>query len=302
MTQYQVTRAERVVEMHRLILVLLLTLTLAAGWGQDLQLPLKPGSLRFAVIGDSGTGGYGQREIGDRMAEYHARFPFELVLMLGDNIYGRKSARDYVDKFERPYKRLLDQKVKFFAALGNHDNADQRFYKLFNMNGERYYSWKADQGNVRFIALDTNYMDPPQIEWLGRELGGARENWKICFFHHPLYSSGSRHGSDLDLRRVLEPIFLKFGVNVVFAGHDHFYERMNPQKGIHYFVSGAAGKIRPGNILRSELTAKGFDREQHFMLVEVAGDQLHFQAISRKGITVDSGVIIRRNNLSSAPD
>ena len=288
--------------MQRLILVFLLTLTLGAGWGQDLLLPLKPDSLRFAVIGDSGTGGDGQRQVGERMAEYRARFPFEMVLMLGDNIYGRKSARDYFDKFERPYKQLLDQKVKFFAALGNHDTADQRFYKLFNMNGERYYSWKGGQGSVRFIALDSSYMDPPQIEWLGRELSGARENWKICFFHHPLYSSGGRHGSDFELRRVLEPIFLKFGVNVVFAGHDHFYERMNPQKGIHYFVSGAAGKLRRGNIRTSEITAKGFDREQHFMLVEIAGDQLYFQAISRSGKTVDSGVIVRRSNLSSAPN
>src|SRR5688572_23405646 len=76
--------------MHRLILGLVLILTLGASSGQDLQLPLKADSLRFAVIGDSGTGGDGQRQIGARMAEYRVKFPFEMVLMLGDNIYGRK--------------------------------------------------------------------------------------------------------------------------------------------------------------------------------------------------------------------
>lgn len=80
------------------------------------------------------------------------------------------------------------------------------------------------------------------------------------FFHHPLYSSGGRHGSDRALREQLEPIFLKHGVNVVLSGHDHFYERIKPQKGITYFVSGAAAKLRRGDIERSPLTAKGFDQ------------------------------------------
>ena len=75
-------------------------------------------------------------------------------------------------------------------------------------------------------------------------------------FHHPLYSSGGRHGSDLSLRAVLEPLFVKYGVSLVLAGHDHFYERIKPQKGIHYFVVGGSAKLRAGNVLRTELTAK----------------------------------------------
>ena len=85
---------------------------------------------------------------------------------------------------------------------------------------------------------------------------------------------------------------MKYGVNVALSGHDHVYERLKPQKGINYFVSGAAGKLRPGDIDRSSpLLDKGFDKDMHFMLFEVVGNQLYFQAISRTGQTVDTGVI-----------
>jgi hypothetical protein len=111
-------------------------------------------------------------------------------------------------------------------------------------------------------------------------------------FHHPPYSSGSKHGSDNQLREIVEPIFVKYGVKVVLTGHDHFYERIKPQKGIYYFVSGAGGKLREGNIKSSSgLTEKGFDTDLSFMLFEVTGNQMHFQVITRTGATVDSGIL-----------
>jgi hypothetical protein len=100
------------------------------------------------------------------------------------------------------------------------------------------------------------------------------------------------HGSQTDLRAVLEPLFIKYGVSVVFSGHEHFYQRIKPQKGIHYFVSGAAGQLRSGDIRPSPMTAVGFDTDRSFMLVEVADKELSFQAISRTGRTVDQGVIL----------
>jgi predicted phosphodiesterase len=134
-------------------------------------------------------------------------------------------------------------------------------------------------------------MDKDQQDWLKRELEGTRERWKIAFFHHPLYSSGERHGSEVDLREIVEPLFLEHGVGVVFAGHEHFYERLKPQKGIHYFTSGAASKLRAGNIRVGPLTAKGFDTDYSYMLIEIDGDQLHFQSLSRRGRLVDSGSV-----------
>ena len=261
------------------------------------SLPNKKGSVKFAVLGDSGTGGGAQQRIADRIAAAHRAFPFEFVIMLGDNLYGSERKGDYADKFERPYKPLLDAGVKFYASLGNHDDPEQRLYKPFNMNGEMYYSFKPSPlAGVRFFALNSNYMDQKQLAWLEKELAGSGSDWKIPFFHHPIYSSGGRHGSDVMLRDQLEPLFVKHGVQVVFTGHEHFYERTKPQKGITYIISGAAAKLRRGDIERSNLTEKGYDQGYTFMIVEIDGDELHFQALTDQGKTVDSGVIHRNRD------
>ncbi len=261
------------------------------------SLPNKKGSVKFAVIGDSGTGDSHQRAVAERIAATRQAFPFEFAIMLGDNLYGRERKGDYESKFERPYKPLLDAGVKFYAALGNHDDPEQRLYKPFNMNGERYYSFKPSLlGGIRFFALDSNYMDQKQLAWLEKELAGSGSDWKIAYFHHPLYSSGGRHGSDVVLREQIEPLFVKYGVNIVFTGHEHFYERIKPQKGITYIITGSAAKLRRGDIERSNLTAKGYDQGYTFMIVEIDGDQMHFQALTDQGRTVDSGVVHRNRD------
>lgn len=283
----------------RALLLLVFTLVLTSPVGaQDLRLPLKNGSTRFAVIGDSGTGGSQQIAVGQQLMAWRSRFPFEFILMVGDNLYGTEGPGDYVKKFERPYKSLLDSGVKFYAALGNHDEPTQRLYKPFNMNGERYYSFKPSVlGGVRFLALDSNYMDQAQLDWLKKELAASGSDWKIPFFHHPLYSSSRKREPNSVLREQLEPIFVEHGVNVAFMGHEHFYERIKPQKGIAYFIAGNSAKLRPGDIdTGTGLTIKGFDRGYAFMLVEIAGDGLYFQTISEKGQTVDYGVITKGNN------
>ncbi|HYO62081.1 MAG TPA: metallophosphoesterase [Pyrinomonadaceae bacterium] len=258
-----------------------------------LTLPNKEGSVRFLVVGDTGTGTRQQHELAGVMTRYRQVFPYEFALMVGDNMYGSEKAADYKTKFEDVYKPLLDQKVKFYASLGNHDEANQRFYQHFNMNGEEYYQFK--QGNVSFYALNSNYMDKKQLKWFEDKLAADTSEWKVAFFHHPPYSSGGKHGSDTKLREVIEPIFLKYGVNVAFTGHEHFYERIKPQKGIYYFISGAGGKLREGDVKNnSPLTEAAYDKDMSFMLVEVNKDQMHFQVISRTGETVDSGFLTRR--------
>lgn len=267
----------------------LLLLTAMGAAAAELKLPLKPKSVRFAVIGDSGTGEKPQYEVGRQLADFHAVFPFDFVIMLGDNMYGGESPADFKRKFEDPYKPLLDTGVKFYASLGNHDNPNQRFYKPFNMDGKRYYTFRRD--NVQFFALDSNYMDPGQLEWIDKELSTSDAAWKICFFHHPLYSHGRMHGSDADLRRQLEPILMRRGVDAVFSGHDHIYERFKPQNNIYYFVLGSSGQLRAHDLKPSADTAKGFDLDRAFELVEIAGDELYFQTVSRTGETVDGGVL-----------
>lgn len=256
------------------------------------SLPIKDGSVRFAVIGDTGSGAKEQRQVADIMLRYRQFFPFEFVLLMGDNLYGSESAQDYKKKFEDVYRPLLDAKVKFYATLGNHDESNQRFYDHFNMDGQEYYKFK--KGGISFYSLNSNYMDKKQIKWLEDELSKDTSKWKICFFHHPLYSSGKKHGSDEQLRKVVEPILIRHGVNVVFSGHEHFYERIKPQKGIYYFISGAGGKLRPGDVMASSFTEKSFDKDMSFMMVEVADDKMYFQANSRTGAIFDRGVLTRQ--------
>lgn len=261
-------------------------------------LPNKDGTFKFAVLGDFGTGDRTQYDLAKQMAVLHQRFKYELVVLVGDNIYGSERPQDFKKKFEDPYKPLLDAGVKFYASLGNHDAREQRYYKLFNMDGKLYYTF-SPKADVRFFILETTYPEPEQIKWVEKELQASGSAWKIPVFHHPLYSSGERHGSNTKLREVLEPLFVKHNVSVVMTGHDHFYERVKPQQGITYFVAGSGGKLRDGNIDRSSgLTAAGFDTDLVFLAAEIDGDQMYFNAISRTGAVVDSGVLTRRKPAS----
>jgi hypothetical protein len=277
--------------MRRLFITFLVCGLAASLQAQNITLPVKDGSVKFAVLGDTGTGDNHQRDVANALAASRKKFPFDFALMAGDNMYGSDSAKDYAKKFEQPYKALLDGGVKFYAALGNHDDPNQRFYKPFNMNGERYYTFKAPNSSVRFFALDSNYMDNKQLQWLEKELAASGSDWKIAYFHHPLYSSGSTHGSADVLRMQIEPMFVKYGVTVVFTGHEHFYERIKPQQGITYFIGGSSAKLRAGDIIKTNLTAKGFDTGYTFTLVEIVGDDLTFQTITQAGQTIDSGTI-----------
>jgi hypothetical protein len=269
----------------------------AAAGAQHAQVPLpnKAGSLKFGAIGDNGDGDREQYEIGKQMLAWHGRFPFELVVMLGDNIYGSDRPQDYEAKFAVPYKGLLDKAVKFYASLGNHDSREQRFYKLFNMDDKLYYTFKAPKEDVRFFALESTYMDQDQLKWIEDELKKSNERWKIAFFHHPLYSSARTHGSQLKLRAVLEPLFIQYNVSLVLNGHDHAYERIKPQNGIQYFLEGSSGKLRRGDLRQgSPLTAFGNDQTRTFMLMEIDGDTMTFNTIDMAGNVIDSGMVTRR--------
>ena len=144
----------------------------------SLTLPNRATSVRFAVIGDSGRGTAPQHEIAAQMTAFRQDFPFAFVLMLGDNIYeGPATREDYQRKFEEPYRRLLDDGVKFYAVLGNHDDPRQVMYPLFNMDSERYYSFSPPEDllaklatRVEFFALDSTNLNPTQLRWLDERL------------------------------------------------------------------------------------------------------------------------------------
>lgn len=212
---------------------------------------------------------------------------FSFVLMLGDNLYHD----DCTNEFLLPYRPLLDRGVQFYAALGNHDRDSERHFKPFNMNGHTYYAF--NKGNARFVVLNSNQpSDQTQLKWLDTALGDTGSKWRIAYFHHPLYSSGQHAGQSRDvIRPALEAALVRNRVNVVFSGHEHLYERIAPQKGIRYFVSGGGGR-RLYNVRRSSFDEVAIS-EHHFMIVSLAGDQMFFEAITPEGHLLDCGLVWR---------
>jgi hypothetical protein len=270
---------------------------LPAGTVSPLGMPQLRGGTIFALMGDSGSGDTAQRDVAQAMLTYFTtarRFPF--VLMLGDNLYHD----DYNSEFLEPYKPLLDKGVTFYAALGNHDRDLEIHFKPFNMNDTDHYTF--DQGNARFVALNSNHPDDPeQIKWLDSVFTNAGDKWRVAFFHHPLYSSG-QHGAESRqvIRPALEDALVRNKVDVVFSGHEHLYERIHPQRGIRYFVSGGGGRNLYG------YHASDFDEigvsEHHFMVVEIAGDRLLFEAITHSQKLLDCGVLYRRADVKPDDD
>jgi len=259
-------------------------------------LPGLTGSTAFALIGDSGSGDGAQKAVANAMLRYHTTArPFTFVLMLGDNLYDD----DYRGEFSVPYQGLLERGVLFYAALGNHDRDLEQHYKPFHMTDRLYFAFT--EGNARFVALNSNHpADTAQLAWLDGAFGNTGTKWRIGFFHHPLYSSGDHARESRDsIRPAFEPALVRNQVDVVFSGHDHLYERIAPQHGIRYFISGGGGR----NLYDFHKSA--FDEvgssEHHFMVVEIAGDQMFFEAITPQGRTLDCGVLWRTADAVAKP-
>src|SRR5215510_84866 len=125
----------------RFVIPLGMLLSAVAAAAPQITLPNQKDSLKFAVIGDSGTCSKSQCPIAGQLISSHTPFAYEFILMMGDNLYGGSDAKDFRKKFEDPYKPLLDSGMKFYATLGNHDNPNERFYERWNMGGERFYTF-----------------------------------------------------------------------------------------------------------------------------------------------------------------
>ena len=260
--------------------------------------------IKFIAIGDFGTGDDNQTGIAALMLRDHKTSPLDLVIAVGDNIYPDGGGRHFVKKFERPYAGLIREGVKFHAVLGNHDvkdgRRDQCQYPLFHMNGQCYYTVKKGDGLAEFFMIDSTAFGMEQAGWLEGVLKESAAKWKIAVFHHPIYSSAGEHGSNLGLRSMIEPLLTRYGVNVVLSGHDHTYERVKPQQGVQYFVTGAGGKVRPGDVdLRSPFREMSFDRDNHYLQMVIEDQQISFQAINRSGAVVDRGAITPRAMVAS---
>jgi acid phosphatase len=248
--------------------------------------------LRFVSVADTGTGAKGQYAVAGAMNNYHKKNPYDLVVLAGDNIYNNGEIEKIGEVFERPYKNLLKQGVKFQACLGNHDirtaNGDPQVqYPGFNMNGRRYYTFRR-QG-VQFFALDTNSNADwqNQLLWLEQELSRSNAPWKVVFGHHPIYASGI-YGSNPEFIKTFTPLFQKYGVQVYINGHEHHYERTRSINGTTYLITGGGAGTRPVN--HSEWTAYSAQKLS-FAGYEVYPDRIEVTAIGTDNRIFDQGII-----------
>ena len=188
-------------------------------------------------------------------------------------------------------------------------------------DGFRYYSIEipenspaGSRGNppVEVFVLDSNTLatektkiedgtDEPQLRWLAEALRVSQARWKVVAIHETLYTPTKCQwfglicrGDDADLRSELEPIFTEHGVDVVFQGHQHFYSRLKPQRGIRYFVTGAGGK-KPDSARDDERAVRREDRGafNHFMYIRATEDRFTYCAVDAGGDIRDSGSFAR---------
>jgi hypothetical protein len=245
--------------------------------------------VRFIAFGDSGGGGSDQYALLEQMYTV----PYELMIHTGDLAYDSGTISQFEDNVFGVYADLF-KNIPFMPAAGNHDYGTLRgapFRDVFNMpgaSGEKWYSY--DWGRVHFVALDTESDYATQMTWLEQDLAANQLPWKIIYMHKPPYSSGT-HGSDGSLRGKLAPIAEKYGVQLVLAGHDHNYERMKPQNGVAYVVTGGGG-VGTRSVGTSSFTALSVD-VIHFVQVEVGVDELTLHAIDATGREFDSMVVPR---------
>ncbi len=245
--------------------------------------------IRFLAFGDSGGGGSDQFALLEQMS----KVPFDIMIHTGDIAYDSGTRGEFEDNVFSVYSDLF-RHLGFFPSAGNHDYKTMQgapFRDVFNLpgdSGEKWYSY--DYGPIHFVALDTESDYGAQMKWLDKDLAATKQPWKILYMHKPPYSSGE-HGSDMALRKGLEPLLAKYGVQLVLAGHDHDYERMKPQKDVAFVVTGGGGKgTRP--VGSQGFTAFSID-VIHFVYVEVMEDELILHAIDGTGVEFDSMVVPR---------
>jgi Predicted phosphohydrolases len=254
--------------------------------------------LRFVAIADTGWGGVEQYGVAKAMELAYRQFPFQFVLLAGDNIYPNGAVARMAQAFEQPYRFFLERKVPFYAVLGNHDirtdnGTPQIAYSkrnpLFYLP-DRYYHFR--QQNVDFFALDTNYNADwrLQLPWLYKSLQKSQAKWKIVFGHHPFYSSG-QHGSNADFIKYLAPIFQQFAVNLYLCGHDHNYERFININGTTYLVHGGGGA--PLYPLQQRLPQSSFFQSVHsFVLFSIYSDRILWEARDMQNNVIDQSQIV----------
>ena len=249
--------------------------------------------LRFAVIGDFGTGEADEYAVARRMCRWRATHPFDVVFTTGDNIYPHGEPQFIDEKFLDPMRCLLSNGVRFRASLGNHDietdnGRSQLEEPAFGMPARNYVVRRA---GVRFVVANSNDF---RMGWLERALEAKEgDRWTIGVFHHPVYSAGSEHGSTPGLAEKLHDLFVSSGVDLVLTGHDHVYSISEDKDGLRYVVTGGGGARSYG--CKESPDIELCLSRLHFLYVRAGDDLIKFKAVA------DTGEVLHRFETGGLP-
>jgi 3',5'-cyclic AMP phosphodiesterase CpdA len=258
---------------------------------------------RFAFYGDNKNGPINHERVANAIVETRPAF----VIHNGDLVDSGSVAKQWDQLFFRPARRLMHS-VPLYPVLGNHEKNARIYFDSFSLPGnERWYSF--DFGNAHFVVLDSDVdeltEDGEQLEWLEQDLEASTAAWKFVNFHHPPFSaSRDYHSSERLLRKnVLHPIFEPHGVDMVFSGHDHNYERTRPigSPGGHavtYVVAGNGGTPMHRAATR-EWTAFS-QRVFGFVTVDIDGARAHLRGLDDHGAVIDELVVDKSDESSYA--
>jgi 3',5'-cyclic AMP phosphodiesterase CpdA len=251
--------------------------------------------VRFAVVGDVGTGDADEIATATAVDELEGTDEYDALLMLGDNVYDDGDPSQVDRTVFEPFADVLDGPTELLAVLGNHD--------VDNGHGDAQAAalgmparWYATSfGDTLVVSLDsTRPDDPDQLAWLTDTLAASSATWKIATMHHPPYSGGY-HGSSEDVRGAFSPLFERYGVQLVLAGHDHDYQRSEVINGITYVVSGGAAKLR--DTRKADFSVEAWS-VFHFVDIAVWSDRLQLRAVDQAGDVFDDVVIPVRTSSS----
>jgi hypothetical protein len=245
----------------------------------------EPPELRLAVAGDVGTGEEDEQRTATAMDLTEGDGEYAALLLLGDNVYPYGDPALLQKNVYQPFAGVLDGDTRLLAVLGNHD-ADDGYGDAQAVAIGMPARWYATRiGDVLILSLDSNDPEnPDQLTWLESTLADNDATWTIATLHHPPYSGGW-HGSNLDVRDAFVPLFERYGVQLVLAGHDHDYQRSENIGGVTYVVTGGAAKLRPAN--RAEFTEVAASR-YHFVDLAIWPDHLDLRAIDADGALMDA--------------
>ena len=285
--------------------------TLAAGSEFHIRtVPDKRASaLRFLVWGDSGRGNADQYSLISAMQNAQPDF----MIHVGDVMQEEGMAGEFDPFYFIPYQDLI-RNTPVWPAMGNHDyrtNNGQPFLDAFflprNPSGsERYYSFTY--GQAHFVVVDTNQaFDAAFLDWLHQDLASTTTTWKFAYMHHPMYSCGF-HGSERGIRNTLAPLFQEHGVDIVFNGHDHDFQRSYPlwnrvlknvdqnpdyrdPKGVIYINTGGGSTVRPTSAA-CDYTSVAFSRT-HFTTIDIDANHLRLRAVDANNVVFDEMTITK---------